>query len=718
MSSAPHRGPSAPETASGRNRREARVVDWLIERVANRLADRDGRRHPPPWEPKQNVVLGVLQPIWVTPPAVSTGEDAPLGAAGTAEETSATAAAETAVTPTGDIPSIALDFQVRAAGVTEVELNVDLAFALYLEEVATLSEQRTYVGTATPDPSADPAPVGEAVASTEAVAEASDTTTAVPASSEPVDAEPDGAQTADAASGRPRRRREKKARLLGAWQRHEISLDTVQLRVPLDGTVVTATGPLITAAQRVIDAHYAHANAMRPFTSRRNELPRAALADEATFRAAVDASLDTTWRPSYPHLSVTAFAQPIGDGDYIVTVAWRNETLLTERSPQDLSAYDCRMAVHPGPGTPLVEQRFDLAPDDYRMADLASIVGHGTSCVAVATETGGIRSETLPTHVQAVVEPREDHVLPPRWGDLAADPAPILSSVQTAMQDFEGEFQRFVNAADGQPHHAEAAADLAQFSDELRRFRLGRRVLADDPRLARAFQLANEVFARANAGAPFDTWRLFQLVYIVTNLPALAAREDPDPELRRELDHVDVLWFPAGGGKTEAYLGLIITALFYDRLRGKNAGVTSWLRFPLRMLSVQQLFRTLRVLVVAEELRQDRHIGSDTADPFALGYLVGSGGTPNALKWPHGWWKGWDAESRLAEKGTFSESHQDDRLVTRCPYCRSDTVILDLDTDVVRIIHRCTACGRTLPLYMTDEEVYRYLPAVLISTVD
>ena len=135
--------------------------------------------------------------------------------------------------------------------------------------------------------------------------------------------------------------------------------------------------------------------------------------------------------------------------------------------------------------------------------------------------------------------------------------------------------------------------------------------------------LANEVFARANAGASFDTWRLFQIVYIVSHLPALAAREHTDAELRRELDHVDVLWFPAGGGKTEAYLGLIIGALFYDRLRGKHAGVTSWLRFPLRMLSVQQLFRMLRVLVIAEDLRVERSIGAMDDDPFALGYLVG-----------------------------------------------------------------------------------------------
>ena len=163
-----------------------------------------------------------------------------------------------------------------------------------------------------------------------------------------------------------------------------------------------------------------------------------------------------------------------------------------------------------------------------------------------------------------------------------------------------------------------------QFRDELRRFRLGRRAMRDDPRLAQSFQLANEVFARANAGKPFDTWRLFQLVYIVTHLPALAAREHDDPDMRRELDHVDVLWFPAGGGKTEAYLGLIVTALFYDRLRGKDAGVTSWLRFPLRMLSVQQLVpHAARARHRRGPARRARHRRPD-ADPFALGYLVGS----------------------------------------------------------------------------------------------
>lgn len=708
-----------------RNRREAAVVDLLIDRLARRLADRGGIRHAPPWEPKQNVLLGVLEPIWVRPPEVTTGEDA--AGPGDAGETSETAEAEQARTPIGEIPSLGVDFRVRAGGRKEVTLDVDVAFALYFEEIATLDEQRSYVGESTQaptttdtngitnlgiDPTAAQSAAGEARhADTRLADSTADQTSVLTAS--------DAVATTGTGQGGKRGRRDK-TRLLGAWRRNDISVPRFGVQLPLDGKVVTVSDPFDLLAQSTVDAHYAQPNAMRPFTKARNELPRSALASEAEFGSAVSAALDMTWQPTYPELMVTAFAQPLGGDEYLVSVSLRNATQLTGRPLQDLSAYDCHLAVFPDAATPLVPQRFDLAPDDYRLADLADVIGHGTGCVAVPAGTGGIRSETLPTYTQPVIEPREDHIVAPRWTELARDPAPVLTSIQVAMEDFGSDFAKFVAMAEGQPYQRNAQKDLGQFSDELRRFRLGRRAMRDDPRLEQAFKLANDVFARANAGASFDTWRLFQIVYIVSHMPALAAREHVDDELRRELDHVDVLWFPAGGGKTEAYLGLIITALFYDRMRGKHAGATSWLRFPLRMLSVQQLFRMLRVLVIAEDLRVERGIGSVDDDPFALGYLVGAGGTPNSLKWPQGWWKGWEAESRRAVKGTFSVDHEDHRLVTRCPYpdCGRDEVILTLDIDAVRLAHQCAACGRTLPLYMTDEEVYRYLPSVFISTVD
>ena len=725
LSGPARRSPSAPENASLRNRRESAVVDLLIDRLADRLADRGGARHAPPWEPKQNVLLGVLEPIWVRPPAVASGEDTAEDDTGEANETGNSAETEQATTPIGEIPSLGVDFRVRACGADKVTLNVDVAFAVYLEEIATLDEQRTYLGapiqatttsgtadgtgncidlsaTQSADGNASHGggqPAGAAAQSTEWALIGSDG---------------GGHSSADAG----RRGRERRTRLLGAWRRHDVNVPSFHIVVPLDGGVAVERDRLDTPARSVIDRHYAQSNAMRPLTTRRNELPRTALKDEDTFRAHVIGMLDTGWQPVYPDLELTAFAQALGDDEYLVSVALRNTTQLIGRAMQDLSVYDCQLAVFPAADTPLVPQRFDLAPDDYRLADLADVVGHGTGCVAVPAEPGGIRSDTLPAFSQPVIEPRDDHIAAPRWSELASDPVPILNSIQVAMEDFERDFTKFVDTAAGQPYYSDAGKDLEQFSDELRRFRLGRSAMRDDSRLERAFKLANEVFAQANAGASFDTWRLFQIVYIVSHLPALAARERTDAEMRRELDYVDVLWFPAGGGKTEAYLGLIIAALFYDRLRGKHAGVTSWLRFPLRMLSVQQLFRMLRVLVVAEDLRVERGIGSRHDDPFALGYLVGAGGTPNALKWPRGWWKGWEAESRLAAKGTFSEDHEEHRLVTRCPYCGRDEVVLVLDTDTIRLVHECAACGRELPLYMTDEEVYRYLPSVLISTVD
>jgi hypothetical protein len=721
------RPPSAPATASARNRREAAVVDWLIDRLAIRLGDRSGARHAPPWEPKQNVLIGVLDPIRIRPPKT---DDARVGKEGdqptvadgaTGAEKGSSVEPETAQTPIGEIPSLGLDFRLHAPDEGKVTLEIDTSFTIYLEEIATLAEQRQYLGvTADPGTCAADSPAANGSSSIDGKRHV-DEMSVDGSRDQPSAAEEDasGATNNKADEREPKgRRRARKTRLLGAWRRYEVAPGSFKISVPLDGTVLTTQTPLLAPLQAVIDAHFAQPNAMRPFRGARNELPPEALKDESALQCAVEAALDREWAPSYPQLELTAFAQPLGGGEYLISVSLRNMTILTERTLQDLSVYDCQLQVHTVPPVRIVPQRFELAPDDYRLRSLGDVIGRGTACVAVATDRGGIRSETLPTHIHQVIEPRGDHVRSPRWSELAKDPREILASVQTAMQDYELTFQRFVDTVVGQPHHAAAAKGLAQFRDELRRFRLGRDVLQRDPRLRQAFKLANEVFALANKGHSFDTWRLFQLVYIVTHLPALAAREHTDPELRRELDHVDVLWFPAGGGKTEAYLGLIVTALFYDRLRGKDAGVTAWLRFPLRMLSVQQLFRMLRVLVIAEDLRHARGIGDATADPFALGYLVGSRNTPNQLAWDSGWWKGWTIEAARAAKGCFEEDHEEDRLVTRCPYCQRDTVQLTLNVDQVRILHVCRACYKELPLYMSDEEVYRYLPSVVISTVD
>src|SRR3954451_16981820 len=130
--------------------------------------------------------------------------------------------------------------------------------------------------------------------------------------------------------------------------------------------------------------------------------------------------------------------------------------------------------------------------------------------------------------------------------------------------------------------------------------------------LAKASRAANHVFDVVGADRNITTWRLFQVVYQVIHVAALRARAQRDDELLIELDTVDVLWFPTGGGKTESYLGLIIVGLFYDRLRGKKRGLTAMLRFPLRMLSVQRLQRLLVAVACAERYRLELIAAGDS----------------------------------------------------------------------------------------------------------
>jgi hypothetical protein len=196
------------------------------------------------------------------------------------------------------------------------------------------------------------------------------------------------------------------------------------------------------------------------------------------------------------------------------------------------------------------------------------------------------------------------------------------------------------------------------------------------------------------------------------------ADDDYARSVRNALDDVGVLWFPTGGGKTEAYLGLIATALLYDRLRGKLRGVTAWMRFPLRMLSLQQLERLAQVMAALNELREAEP-RLRAGDPFAIGYYVGSGVTPNGLT---------DQDMRRLE--TNKDLREEGRLLRRCPFCKS-TVSIEPMRKPWGLAHVCDnpSCFShtaeslgpfkgSLPLCVVDTEIYRYLPSVLLGTVD
>ena len=518
----------------------------------------------------------------------------------------------------------------------------------------------------------------------------------------------------DASQGHPGSSSKTRVPLQYAWRRVDLEFNDLIVELLPTGVQESVTDPISVGLRDSFSHHFLRESAARAFKASFT-VPVSALNDDAGYREALASSMETNWIPTVPTIELSAYVEPLPDNSWLVSVSLTNLTVVDEKTHLDLCAYDARLEARIAGGGSIESQRFDLAPDDYRYEDIADVPGHGRGCVAVATDLG-VATETLPTVKQLRVEPRHGHVPDLLWTALADEPMPILDQVTAAMYAFAAEWDGWISDSPD-PSVADASReDLATFQSEIRTFENGIAALNRDPRLAKAFRLANQSFAKANQAKPYDSWRPFQLVYIVSHLSSLSARESNKPEEIAELDVVDVLWYPTGGGKTEAYLGLVLVAAFFDRLRGKSAGVTAWLKFPLRMLSVQQLIRVLRVLAVADDIRQAEL--PNPGAPFELGFLVGGGNTPNSLRWESRWWPGFKAATELAKiDSSHFNSH---RLVGQCPYClaKGDAVGLAIDADAYRLVHECSNCGKRLPLHITDDEVYRYQPTVVVSTID
>jgi hypothetical protein len=255
-------------------------------------------------------------------------------------------------------------------------------------------------------------------------------------------------------------------------------------------------------------------------------------------------------------------------------------------------------------------------------------------------------------------------------------------------------------------HLLDAAAD---FQQELRNFRAGIEVLEHLDDAERAFLLMNQVFDSQDSD--LDSWHLFQLVFIVSNLGSIVQREHPGSISHRN-DEAEVLWFPTGGGKTEAYMGLIVFALIFDRIRGKDRGVTAWIRFPLRLLGKQQKDRFLSVVHEAEQLRKEEL--DDAGERFSIGYFVGGQDTPNSIR-----------DDGTNELHRIFQEDQDTlrdrcRVVTECPACGGE-VDVRFDPELNSVFHDCQVADcdvDQLPLYVVDHDIYRRVPSILLGTLD
>lgn len=258
-----------------------------------------------------------------------------------------------------------------------------------------------------------------------------------------------------------------------------------------------------------------------------------------------------------------------------------------------------------------------------------------------------------------------------------------------------------------------------------------------------AWTSMNEAMAKVASSKGYSEWRLFQLAFILASLPAFVTRmkEFHDfytPEAAKHANAVTLLYFATGGGKSEAFLGLLAYVLFLDRLRGKERGVSALMRYPLRLLTLQQARRTFATMGAAEEVRHSRgHPG----EPFSLGFWVGGSNTPN--------WHSADGynevktetelaikdEAKAMEQQPYKGARERWLKLSSCPFCGSAKGHLlalrrHSGTNRNTLAHFCSApreqCSwnrrftepTPLPFYIVDEDIYDLAPSVLLGTVD
>jgi len=235
------------------------------------------------------------------------------------------------------------------------------------------------------------------------------------------------------------------------------------------------------------------------------------------------------------------------------------------------------------------------------------------------------------------------------------------------------------------------------FSKVVERFNEGIKVLKTNPKALKAFNLMNETFSEAIKS--YHGWRIFQIVFIVSQLPDIV-----DSEKRKDI--CEVLHIPTGGGKSETYFGLVIFSSFWDRLIGKKFGVTALCKFPLRMLSVQQLQRISNLMIWAEEIRKKNKL---EGEEFSVGYFVGtSDDFPRYSK---------NIIKKIINAQTKNENIPG-KFINVCPFCSEGEVVLDFNTQKKYVFHKCLTCDRKFKLFFSAEEIYRFIPTFIVSTVD
>ena len=412
-------------------------------------------------------------------------------------------------------------------------------------------------------------------------------------------------------------------------------------------------------------------------------------------------------------------------------------------------AFQVGMSV--GADRPFVP-RYDprgLDSDDWdeRLADLhyrdaaEYAVGHNVSTRAETDdgECWRVHTEWMPSAAVERVEPSQIPDV-----EFGMEALGALNDAADAKRSLNPLVHAYRDWIEGQREGAQAfSGGRREVADELvsRAARAADRIQAgidilDDPDCLEAFRIANRAMgaaarrrrAQEEGGAPAAVgppeWRPFQLAYILMNLRGIAVPTHVEREV------VDLLFFPTGGGKTEAYLGLAAFTLVRRRLRDPDPvhrGLSVLMRYTLRLLTLDQLGRAA-ALICALELEREAMPERLGTWPFEIALWVGLGATPNHMGRKDDPPKK-DTARRRTLRFAADTSRNPPLPLDRCPWCatkfgkQSFRLVPNTDNPtnlLVRCVNRrCDFGGkRHLPIVAVDEPIYERLPAFMIATAD
>lgn len=380
-----------------------------------------------------------------------------------------------------------------------------------------------------------------------------------------------------------------------------------------------------------------------------------------------------------------------------------------------------------------------------------------------------VSAECLPTVTLAPITPT---ILDDDGNPLTVSMAGLCNlepgnDIWCALENLVARYEKWIEAKEQEtasvgfdPRYLDAAShNLSECKRAAARMWRGLAFLRQQPLALRAFRLANEAMMRQQVASRFaqrpvkydpvegrvvvegpielpdalpvdqgiGSWRPFQIGFLLASIESTGNLESSDHEL------VDLIWFPTGGGKTEAYLGLAAYVMFLRRLRDPDdAGVTVLMRYTLRLLTTQQFERASSLICAMDRIR-DADPGSLGVKSFSIGIWLGGETTPNRR------------EEAVVQLREYSKDRYADNpfLINQCPWCGASLGRVDIagkqkgkkqgglaagyrqdvgpdgkPTVVIHCPDRMCAFADRLPILVIDEDVYALPPSMVIGTID